>query len=425
MKVIWFANTNSEFEKLIEQINKIVIKNGAFDIIILSGEVFDKQRGISGLKLISDSFSSSLILILDISPVGNLIKHIDSNETKGIFNEYYQIYSNTLILKNSGLVNIKGLNIAFLQGYESSEINKNKFYNNKIYYSSYFKKSDYLNLIEKNDKHIDILILNTLPQLTLSEILSSGYLEMKDPKLIIDRQSLTSKYSYVCNSLMNALSPRYCLIASGEDFYFERTPFLNKKISNILTRVVHLSTFPFSINKKNNKEKFLYALNIEPSIINNEVNPKLVLLSEEDIIKSGYKSNPFDNCDIINFNNNVEINSNEIYVGNIHTTIKEDQLYDFLKKFGEIEKLVYPSKDNYHQGYAFVSYVNNSEIQKDIILQSNKHILNGRKIIFDYRTKSTEKEELSCWFCLNNIKIDKELIINSHTYLYFYVAFPK
>lgn len=454
MKIIWISNIYSEFSSITQQITNIANKNGRFDIILLTGYVFKEDKGIAGLNELSLSFKDTIILILDISPIGIIIKHNhEEYEKENIKNkiDYLQYNSNVYILKNSGVMSIHNLNIAYIQGYESPEMISPSYsskFNNKIYHSGYFNENDLKRIYQSTEK-IDILLSNSLPQHIFYELNNTKFFENKE--LLVQNDILLRSSSSKLNILCNILSPRYILLSSGEDFFFERQVFLTKVKCDeneigYLSRVIHLSTYNNPKYKKNLKEKFIYAVNIEPMFTLNSFgkkifNDKIVYLNEaldEISIKHSDNNNPFtiynDNSyhiDDVDKSNQ----SKEIYIGNIDYSTKYNDLYEFLQKFGDIDRLIYPQKDEKFLGYAFIIYVNNQEIHDSILNLNNRVSLNGRKLIFNERVLSNKQTSVlsndlnnnksTCWFCIENPKIDMKYVININLYTSFYVAIPK
>ena len=49
-KIIFFSNINGDFLKFSEILNKITMKSGNFDIIILLGKIFNLAKNFEGLE---------------------------------------------------------------------------------------------------------------------------------------------------------------------------------------------------------------------------------------------------------------------------------------------------------------------------------------------------------------------------------------
>ena len=96
----------------------------------------------------------------------------------------------------------------------------------------------------------------------------------------------------------------------------------------------------------------------------------------------------------------------ELYVSNFNKYTKDDEIKEFLSRWGKLEKL-----DIYHEGkfvkFALVLFTS-LEITKITVLESGKYSLNGRRIYFKVNKK---KEEKNCWFCLKSPNADKSLIV--------------
>ena len=475
MKVIYVSNIYGNFAQVVSQISRISSKNGKFDLIILNGIVFNEKSGISG---ISDLLTlDTKVVILDVSSVGILMKHIQVDEvnclikgSEGYFSdylnnkyifgeEYIRLNETIYILKRSGVVNIDGLRIAFLNGYESKEFSylenldektsKERYnFSRKYYTSSYFTKPDVERLFEESN--IDILLLNSLPEIIYNELQIDSFMnspfKREDIKIKVDE--LKSKSSIAINSIINSILPRYILISTGEDFYYERVPFFN---DDRISRILHIGCYPSTL-KVNQKEKSMYAINIEPLT---EGNLKLVEESE----KKSYTENPFSLCSKnllqmylrkINLNSNIisennpfkqanlinTISYDEVYVGNIAVQATKDEIKNLLQSKLNISiiNIAFPNKEQKNTGFAFVKVLNLDETKLQTILSSsNKLSLHGRKLILgekiekkivgDNNKDSTVLNNLSCWFCFENPKIDLSLILKDFNH--FYIAFPK
>lgn len=224
---------------------------------------------------------------------------------------------------------------------------------------------------------------------------------------------------------MKKLNPRYTL-TSVDDFYYERHPYINNQ--KYLSRFINISNFPGEI-KTNLKEKFLYALSIKP--ISTMFESELY-----DISNIEHTPNPFKDVsnDITSLflnktkytDKKFKISTEEIYVGNLDRNLSYDELYEFLKRFGELDHVnMICDNRNRFLGYAFVKY-KNTLLHKDVIKNSNEYSLYGKKVTIGEKLEkqiSLEDIESKCWFCYNNPNIESELILKDFTE--FYLAYPK
>ncbi len=224
---------------------------------------------------------------------------------------------------------------------------------------------------------------------------------------------------------MKKIKPRYT-ITSIDDFFYERTPFINSE--KFLSRIVNVSFFPSEL-KKNLKEKFLYAISIKP--INLMQSTELYEFSN-----TNYSNDPFKDVseNITSLflikdkytDKNVRISKEELYLGNINRSVIYEELFDFLSKFGQLEYLnmVYDNKNRF-LGYAFVKY-KSLLIHDELLKHSNEYSLNGRRIIISEKVEkiaTLESIEKRCWFCFNNPNIDSDLLLKEMGE--FYIAYPK
>jgi hypothetical protein len=247
--------------------------------------------------------------------------------------------------------------------------------------------------------------------------------------LEINKEKLREKISHSLNLVVKKLRPRY-ILTSVEDFFFERTPFLNS--DKYLTRLINLAYFPSEI-KKNLKEKFLYAINLKPYKKMNKVEFEDLqkTLNTTEHTNDMFKEISNDLTELIlnstkYADKKYKISKDELYIGNLDQRVGYDQIFDFLSQFGELEflNLVY-DKRNRFMGHAFARFKDIS-IHTKLIAKTNEYSLNGRKVIIGEKVEkqvSIEEIEKRCWFCYNNPNIDFDLIMKELKN--FYLAYPK
>lgn len=527
MKVLYISNCFSSFEDIVVKVKAISSKSGNFDLLILNGIVFDPSQGLKGLTSLLEL--KIKVIIHDISRIGVVLKHLkaktDSEDLQSstnkhfdpnnlelkeedeinnkendnhtiepsnscLFDEFdnrYKIEEDYVLLndyiyllKRSGIIKIDGIVIAFLNGYESKEFSyyenleddshlSSKYnHNKKIFTGEFFNKQDIEKLVKNKREFVDLLLLHTIPSEILKEFDLMKENPIKKKEIIVDFQKINSKSSLVANYLVKNLFPKYTMVSSGEDFHYERTPFINDLNNKMLdvkiaSRVIHFASFS-NLLKQNLKEKSLYGLNIEP--LNNPdkesnmevmLNPNIKSISEDEMKE--FTINPFKSCpySIMDLykkdfayhtqNINSTINSipknniitsiaqNELYIGNLGSDIKKDELHKFLETNLKIKvnEINFPNKEDICLGYAFIKVSSLNDLKKQEVLSlSNRLSFHGKKIIIREKIEKklinnandNKEKDLSCWFCFVNPKIDTSLILNSN-FKHFYIAFPK
>jgi RNA recognition motif-containing protein len=229
------------------------------------------------------------------------------------------------------------------------------------------------------------------------------------------------KVSFSLNLILKKLKPRYTITSVG-DFFYERMPYVNS--SGYLSRFINLAYFPSPL-KKNLKEKFLYAAQLKP--VNKMQLSELNDLSGTEHTPDVFKLVSEKLQDLLTQKNKkIKISKEELYVGNLDRSTSYEEIYDFLKRFGDIEYLnmMNDRKDKF-LGHCFVKF-NNIQLHDNIIKQSNMFSLKGRKVIIGEKVEKDENLEdieKRCWFCFNNPSIDSDLILKQFTD--FYLAYPK
>jgi hypothetical protein len=177
------------------------------------------------------------------------------------------------------------------------------------------------------------------------------------------------------------------------------------------------------------KEKFIYAFSVKP--VNNMTKSELFDITTEhtqDIFKD------FNQQDLTSLllakssydDRKLKVSKDELYIGNLDMYTKYDELLDFIRRFGEVEnlKMSYDKRGKF-LGHGFVRF-KNILLHDEIISQSGKFSLNGRKVILGEKVEkqiTLEDIEKKCWFCFNNPNIDSDLILKEFTE--FYLAYPK
>ena len=162
LKIILFSNINGDFQKFTELFSKIREKSGDFDLVILTGNVFNPNKNFSLVKQL-DTINTKF-LIFDQSEVGIVCKH-------RLGHENYKFSENIEILGRSGFYIHQGLRIAFLSGKENKKyLSEDEKYK---YTSCYFSRDDIDMLIKDSNKFkmkTDILLINTLPSVIYDEM---------------------------------------------------------------------------------------------------------------------------------------------------------------------------------------------------------------------------------------------------------------
>ena len=95
-----------------------------------------------------------------------------------------------------------------------------------------------------------------------------------------------------------------------------------------------------------------------------------------------------------------------------------------MKKYGEIKQVIRQQDEKGRsKGWVFVEYAN-SEAALKAIEDSGRANIMGRKLQINYKiSKVKVVEDRDCWFCIDNPKIEKHLIIKQGKD--FYSALPK
>ncbi len=162
-KILTFSNLNGNFEKFLEIFLKIKEKSGNYDLIILIGNVFNKNKDFSGVKDLEKL--QTKILILDNSEVGIVLKH------KLIYGEY-ALNEYVTILGRSGIYNHDNIRIAYLNGRENKKYLSEDV--KHIYTSCFFSRDDVDKIIsdaENSKLKTDIILTNSMPQIIYDELL--------------------------------------------------------------------------------------------------------------------------------------------------------------------------------------------------------------------------------------------------------------
>jgi hypothetical protein len=165
VKAIVFPNIDGDFKKFSDMYKKITEKSGNFDLVFLTGNVFNSNKDFSLLNELEKLSHTTKFIIFDSSEVGIVCKHkLDYS--------HQHIKENITILGRSGIYSINGLKIAYINGKENkkylSEDDKYK------YTSCYFSRDDVDYLIDstKNkESRVDILLLHSIPSTLYDEML--------------------------------------------------------------------------------------------------------------------------------------------------------------------------------------------------------------------------------------------------------------
>jgi RNA recognition motif-containing protein len=95
-----------------------------------------------------------------------------------------------------------------------------------------------------------------------------------------------------------------------------------------------------------------------------------------------------------------------------------------MKKYGEIKQVIRQQDEKGRsKGWVFVEYATPEAALKAIEDSGRANIM-GRKLQINYKiSKVKVVEDRDCWFCIDNPKIEKHLIIKQGKH--FYSALPK
>ena len=106
------------------------------------------------------------------------------------------------------------------------------------------------------------------------------------------------------------------------------------------------------------------------------------------------------------------------FYGFDHKT-KDSDIYEFLSRWGEIKEyqLLYEHGSKKHKGSGFVQFAS-LKVTKTALKESQHFSLHGRKVGFSISNRgyvgNSNKEKKTkdeCWFCIDNPKVAKELIL--------------
>lgn len=416
-KILLVGNVDGKFEYLFEKIKLLNSKGQTFDALFCVGNTLTFTFQINPYITKEKSFPLPTFF-LDASELSFSLNEI---HPKGV-----EICENFTFLGRSGIKDIMGLKIAYLNG---------------------IKNESFPNLYQQKEKDLEIFSGCYYTSKDISSI-SRDYQEMKalDPNAYIDffftnewplgfenglvefPKMITNTSIYVSN-LANLLCPRYHIV-SLENIHYERLPYLNQ--IKTLTRLIALAGVPDKDNKSF-KEKYLMALQVTPA----SQMEKGVLADNSD---KAATANPYD---INKFNlretskegdledenrkreeeikkiNEMTENS-RLFVKGFDYRTRDDEIYEFLSRLGPVESLemVYDPYTKKPKGFGFFKFSNIKDMKK-ALLETNKYTLNGRKIFFGLETPNHKTKNYDCWFCLSNEKTDKSLIfyISSEVYL--------
>lgn len=407
-KILLVGNVDGKFEYLFEKISLLSSKGQTFDCLFCVGNTLTFTFNIMPYITLEKTFPLPTYF-LDSSEL--------SFSLNDLFPEGKEIFNNFTFLGRSGIKEIQGLKVAYLNGIKSEthlNLYKDKQANNLEFSGCYYTKLDFDNLTKKYEEcqqktsefYIDFFLTNEWPQ-----GFANGLSEF--PK------SISNFSNYIAN-LANILNPRYHIV-SMENIYFQRLPYINNL--KYMTRLIALAGVPDK-NDKNFKEKYLSALQVTPS---NLMDKSLLFTITEDATPNPYdlilfkpKPEEIPTSEImekkreeeIKFINEMTDNS-KLFVKGFDFRTRDDEIYEFLTRWGPVESLemVYDQYSKKHKGYGFFKFSNLRDMKK-ALLDSNKFGLNGRKIFIGIEKKPSKNKNYDCWFCLSNDKTDKTLIFH-------------
>lgn len=402
-KILLVGNVDGKFDYLFEKITLLSSKGQNFDLLFCVGNT------LSFTFQIKPYVSKEKVF-----PIPTYF--IDASELSFSLNELFpngvEICPNFTFLGRSGIKEIMGLKVAYLNGIKNEmfpKIYHNQSNINLDFSGCYYTKKDLDNLKQEyetqnsENSYIDFFLTNEWPL-----GFENGLVEF--PKSIQNN-------SFYVSELANILNPRYHIV-SLENIFFQRRPYLNQ--SKIMTRLIALAGVP-DPNNKNFKEKYLLALQVTPAT---QMDKNLLQEISEDITPNPYDQKVFALTENQKENDNEEKKREEeikkvnemtenckLFVKGFDFRTKDDEIYEFLNRFGPIESLqmVYDPYTKKHKGYGFFKFINIKDMKKALI-DSNKFALNGRKIFFGLENKPLKPKSQDCWFCLSNEKTDKSLI---------------
>jgi hypothetical protein len=162
VKAIVFPHINGDFVKFAEMFQKIRDKSGSFDLVFLTGNVFNPAKDFALVKELEILSTTTKFLIFDSSEVGIVCKH-------NIGYSHQHLSENITILGRSGFYNINGLKVAYLNGRENKKyLSEDEKYK---YTSGFFSRDDVDFLTSKKmEMKTDILLINSIPSLILDEM---------------------------------------------------------------------------------------------------------------------------------------------------------------------------------------------------------------------------------------------------------------
>lgn len=167
-KIITFSNINGNFEKFLEIFGKIKEKSGKFDLVILTGNLFNKNKEFSLVNALEKL--ETKIIIFDSSEVGIVGKH-------KLFEKVYELNEYVTILGRCGVYVYENIRIAYLNGRENKKYLDDNI--KHIYTSCFFSRDDVDSLIsdvEKSNLKTDILLTHSMPSIIFDELVKYDFI---------------------------------------------------------------------------------------------------------------------------------------------------------------------------------------------------------------------------------------------------------
>jgi RNA recognition motif-containing protein len=113
-----------------------------------------------------------------------------------------------------------------------------------------------------------------------------------------------------------------------------------------------------------------------------------------------------------------------VYVTGFDKNLPFIDLENFMRKYGEVVQVIRHQDDKGRsKAWVFVEYKTPEDAEKAIMDSGRANIM-GRKLQINYKISRVKVlEDRDCWFCIDNPKIEKHLIIKQAKN--FYSALPK
>ncbi|EAR89123.2 CWF19-like protein (macronuclear) [Tetrahymena thermophila SB210] len=440
-KILVVGDLQGNFEGLAQKIQNFSKKGQEFNFAVCVGQTLSLEISLQDYKK-SGVEMPIPVYFIDCSEMCQCLNHLYPTGT--------EIAKNIFFLGRSGIQEIQGLKVAFLNGLQSNKYSEfyTELHSQKSSFTGPYYSLQDIKLLEEEVKlsnqfmGVDIFLSNEWPE---------GFEKYTTFNEVVKRKSIH------ITKIAQKLSPRYHFCAL-EDKYYARFPYQNEQ--GHLSRLVclgkwksqqkHISAFQITPISKTPLEELKQitddctqnpythltkppvqqkvkdtSLSIQQQIENElmkEEEERLDKLEKsqgetEDLIKP-YQPNGKQEKHSINLEQN-----QTIHFSGFDYRTNDDDIIEFLSRWGTISKinLVYDDHSKKHKGYGFVEYKDLQVTQK-ALNDSEKYSLHSRKIKFNLANNnksSQSKQNDKCWFCYSNPNIDKSLIFyeGKHCYL--------